>query len=183
MYLLIAFIAIPLLEITVFIQLGGLIGLWPTLGLVLLTAVAGSALLRHQGFATLQRARGSMERGEVPVREVFDGLCLVFAGALLLTPGFVTDAMGIVLFIPAVRNALRDRMASFLKRRADMHVFVDGMPGSGPKPDARGGPSGRDPFIDAEYHEVTDERAADDEIRDDGPRDSRWGPPDSRFRP
>ena len=98
--LLAAFILVPLIEIAVFIKVGGWIGLWPTLALIVLTAVLGTWQLRAQGIATLARARSQMERGVMPARELFDGLCLLVAGALLLTPGFVTDAMGGLLFVP-----------------------------------------------------------------------------------
>lgn len=85
MYILIAIILLPMVEIAVFIQVGGLIGVWPTLALILLTTFAGAALLRSQGFATAQRAREALMRNELPVAEVFDGFCLVAAGVLLLT--------------------------------------------------------------------------------------------------
>ncbi|MEL0111000.1 MAG: FxsA family protein, partial [Rickettsiales bacterium] len=88
--ILFVFIAVPIAEIAVFIEAGEQFGLWPTLGLVILTAVIGTALLRHQGLQTIQRVQLSLERGEMPVGEVFTGLCLLVAGALLLTPGFLT---------------------------------------------------------------------------------------------
>jgi len=105
--LLLAFILIPLLEIAVFIQIGGVIGLGWTLGLILLTAVLGSLALRLQGLATLSRARLLLDRGELPAKELFDGFCLVIAGVLLLTPGFVTDTLGALLFLPPLRDWLR----------------------------------------------------------------------------
>ena len=74
-------IAVPLIEIGVFIQVGGAIGLWPTLGAIVLTALAGSALIRHQGLAILGQARDSFAAGRLPVREIFDGICLLLAGA------------------------------------------------------------------------------------------------------
>ena len=144
--LLAAFIAVPLVEIAVFIQIGGLIGLWPTLAVVVATAVAGTWLLRLQGIATLNRARQQMDRGAMPTRELFDGLCLVFAGALLLTPGFVTDAVGLLLFVPAVRDALRRAAASRLETQTAARVYVNpGVGRAGPR-----APSGRpDPNRDA----------------------------------
>ena len=112
MVILLAFIIVPVLEIAVFIQVGGLIGVLPTIALVLLTAVAGTMLLRVQGLAVIRRARDSLERNELPVAEVFDGLCLAVAGVLLLTPGFVTDTLGILLFIPATRTFLRSKQTT-----------------------------------------------------------------------
>ncbi len=101
------FIGIPIAEITVFIDIGGRIGLAATLGLVVVTAIVGTVLLRNQGLATLEKARRSLENHRFPVDEVFDGLCLLVAGALLLTPGFVTDGFGLLLFLPPLRALLR----------------------------------------------------------------------------
>jgi UPF0716 protein FxsA len=102
-----AFIGVPILEIAAFIEVGGRIGLGPTMAVVIATALAGAALLRHQGLATLHRARHSLAEGRMPIAEVFDGLCLIFAGGLLLTPGFVTDSVGLLLFVPGLRAVLR----------------------------------------------------------------------------
>jgi len=121
-----AFIGVPLLEIAVFIQIGGWLGLWPTLGLVVLTAVIGTWELRAQGLATLARARTAVDAGKLPAREMFDGACLLLAGALLLTPGFVTDTIGILLFIPAVRAYLRSLLARHLSASVETHVFEGG---------------------------------------------------------
>lgn len=107
-----AFIAVPLIEIGLFVQVGGAIGLWPTLAVVLATAMAGTALLRHQGLDALARVQQSMEKGEAPLEPVFDGFCLLAAGALLLTPGFFTDAVGFALFMPPLRRALLGLIAS-----------------------------------------------------------------------
>ncbi|MGB1548494.1 MAG: FxsA family protein, partial [Alphaproteobacteria bacterium] len=74
----------PLIEIAVFIEVGGFIGLWPTLGIVLLTAMLGTALFRIQGIGILRQAQASLEANRFPAREVFDGLCLLVAGALLI---------------------------------------------------------------------------------------------------
>lgn len=154
---LLALIGVPLLEIAVFIEVGGMIGLWPTLGLIVLTALLGTWQLRAQGLATLARARASMDRGEVPARELFDGLCLLVAGALLLTPGFVTDAFGGLLFIPGLRNSLRRALGRHLAAKAETRVFVDGREVHG-----RGGPDGT---IDGEYRDLTDKPAPDDDDR------------------
>ena len=95
------FLLTPLIEIAVFIEVGSLIGLWPTLGVVVLTAVLGAALWRAQGLSTWARAQETLRAGELPVREVTDGAFLLVAGALLLTPGLVTDAIGFLLLVPA----------------------------------------------------------------------------------
>jgi UPF0716 protein FxsA len=103
---------VPVVEIAVFIVVGGRIGIAATLGLILVTAVIGSILLRVQGLATLQRIRQSMEEGRLPGRELGNGAMILVAGILLLTPGFVTDALGFALFVPAVREALWQFLAS-----------------------------------------------------------------------
>lgn len=136
------FIAVPIIEIAVFIQAGEWIGLWPTIGCVVLTAAAGAALLRHQGLATLARVQQSLQAGLMPMAELFDGLCLLAAGALLLTPGFFTDAIGLLLFTPPFRAML----ARFLGARARLHVAPSPGPGPGP---GHGGP-----VIDGDFREV-----------------------------
>jgi|TARA_R110000787_G_scaffold27835_9_gene76576 UPF0716 protein FxsA len=103
MRLLLAFIAIPLIEIALFIQVGGLIGLWPTLLIVLGTAVLGSWLVRTQGAAELGRLRQSFSTLQDPAEPLANGAMILFAGALLLTPGFFTDACGFALLVPGVR--------------------------------------------------------------------------------
>ena len=123
---LLAFIGVPLVEIAVFIKLGGILGLWPTLGVVILTAIAGTTLLRHQGLATLGRARSNLEAGRFPMAEVFDGVCLLLAGALLLTPGFVTDLAGLLLFVPALRSVLRRVLARHLTASGRIDGRADG---------------------------------------------------------
>jgi UPF0716 protein FxsA len=159
--LLAVLIGVPLIEIGLFIEIGGVIGLWPTLALVLLTAALGSWQLRAQGLATLARARQQLDRGELPTRELFDGFCLVIAGALLLTPGFMTDVIGLALFVPGVRDALRRFVANRMETAAETRVWVDGeevSPGGGrPRP----GPGGR--VIEGDYRDVSDTADDDDE--------------------
>src|SRR3546814_10773500 len=99
----------PLREIAVFIQVGSAIGVWPTIARTVATTRAGSLLLRAQGLATLLRARAQMDKGELPAREMLEGVCLVLAGGLLTVPGFVTDTLGLLLVIPPVRHMLRLR--------------------------------------------------------------------------
>ena len=147
--LLAAFIGVPLVEIAVFVQVGGWIGLGPTLALVVLTAVLGAWQLRTQGLATLLRARDQIDRGALPARELFDGACLLVAGALLLTPGFVTDATGFLLFLPPVRDILRELLARYVRTAMETRTLVDGEevgPGRAPGP-----------IIDGEFRDVSDE--------------------------
>jgi UPF0716 protein FxsA len=104
--LLLAFIAVPVFEIYLFVEIGGLIGAPATIGLVLLTALVGAWLLRLQGLATIARVRGQLESGQLPAMELLEGVVLVFCGALLLTPGFFTDLIGFLGLIPPVRRGL-----------------------------------------------------------------------------
>ena len=122
--LLLAFILIPVVEIMVFIEIGGWIGLWPTIAIVILTAVAGTALLRRQGLAVLMRFREATARGELPVMEIFVGLCLLVAGALLLTPGFVTDILGFCLFVPQFRNLVARVVWAWMSRKGVLSMHV-----------------------------------------------------------
>ena len=104
--LLLVFLAAPLVEIYLLIEVGSAIGAGATILLVVLTAVVGAALMRAQGIATLSRARASMAAGEVPAVELLEGAIILVAGALLLTPGFVTDAVGFACLVPAFRQRL-----------------------------------------------------------------------------
>ncbi len=100
------FLAIPLLEIYFLILVGSWIGALPTVLIVILTAVAGAALARQQGFATLQRVQLMLANGEMPALELLEGVILLVGALLLLTPGFITDLAGFVCLIPASRRQL-----------------------------------------------------------------------------
>lgn len=97
---------IPFLEIYLLLQVGGIIGAFPTIFLVVLTAVAGAGLLKQQGFATFQRFQESLARGEVPAYEMIEGPIILVGGALLLTPGFITDVIGFACLIPQSRKII-----------------------------------------------------------------------------
>lgn len=100
------FLSVPVAEIYLLIQVGQRIGALPTVGLVVGTAILGAALLRQQGLSTLMQARELMDRGELPAFQLLEGIVLVVGGALLLTPGFVTDAIGFLCLVPAIRRGL-----------------------------------------------------------------------------
>lgn len=102
---------VPLIEIALFIVIGGRIGVWPTIGIVVLTALAGAVMLRRQGLAALRSVQSRLMAGENPGRLLADGAMILVAGVLLLTPGFLTDTIGFLLLIPAVRGWLFDRLA------------------------------------------------------------------------
>ena len=141
-------IIVPILEIIVFIQAGDLIGLWPTIGMVILTAMVGSALLRHQGLAKLAFVQETMNAGRLPVNELFDGLCLLVAGVFLLTPGFVTDGLGLLLLLPIFKSGLRKLMAAHLKSRGKFNTHMK--QGSKQQSRHRSDPN----VIDGEFHEI-----------------------------
>jgi UPF0716 protein FxsA len=150
MWLLIAFIAVPLIEIGLFIQVGGAIGLWPTLLIVLVTAILGTFLVRTQGAMALGQLRSSFSDMRDPTEPLVHGAMILFAGALLLTPGFFTDAVGFALLVPAFRSAA----FRYIKARVNIQSFGTH---SGPQhPD--GPPRGpvRDDVIDVDYHEISD---------------------------
>jgi len=103
---LLLFMLIPIVEMWILIEVGGWIGALPTIGLVVLTATIGLSLLKQQGLSTLMRARRKMDEGAVPASELVSGVMIAVGGALLLTPGFVTDALGFALLIPQTRQWL-----------------------------------------------------------------------------
>ncbi|AML50862.1 FxsA family protein [Falsihalocynthiibacter arcticus] len=103
MWLLIAFIAIPIIEITLFLEVGGIIGTWPTVGIVILTAVVGSYLMRVQGAMALSSLQASFQEMRDPTVPIANGAMILLAGALLVTPGFFTDSIGILLLLPPFR--------------------------------------------------------------------------------
>jgi UPF0716 protein FxsA len=100
------FIIIPIVEMVLLIKVGNLIGVFPTIGLVMLTAVIGVGLLRQQGFDTLARLQSRLANGEMPGTELLEGAMLLVGGALLLTPGFFTDTVGFVCLIPVFRKPI-----------------------------------------------------------------------------
>ena len=102
----ILFIVVPLVELYLIIEIGSMIGALWTVLLVVLTAVIGVSLLRIQGLSTLNRARNSMEMGTMPAMEMMEGMALAVGGALLITPGFLTDTLGFLCLIPATRRAM-----------------------------------------------------------------------------
>ncbi len=145
MWLLLVFLAVPLIEIALFIQVGGLIGLWPTLGIVVLTAIAGSWLVRNQGLSELNRLRASLSDLRDPTEPLAHGAMILVAGVLLLTPGFFTDAVGLALLLQPVRRAVLDQIRS----RVTIRTFEYGAP-----PPPRQDPD----IIDGEWEEVSPPR-------------------------
>lgn len=154
MWLLIAFLAVPLIEIALFIQVGGWIGLWPTLAIVVGTAFAGTWAVRSQGRATMTDLRRRFDTLSDPSEPLAHGAMIIFAGALLLTPGFFTDAVGLSLMVPEVRRAVM----RFLARRIEVQRFQMGPGADAPR---RPGPEG-ETVIDGDWERVDPAQADPD---------------------
>lgn len=112
------FLVVPFLELFVLLQVGEAIGVLDTIALLVLVSLVGAWLVKREGLGVLRRAQQRAAAGAVPGRELVDGVLILFAGALLLTPGFVTDVVGILLLLPPVRAALRGATVKWLRRRA-----------------------------------------------------------------
>jgi len=115
-FLFLLFIVVPLLEMLLLIKVGGIIGALPTIALVCLTAAIGVVLIKAQGRATMLKAQQDMAKGSPPAESILDALCLILGGAMLLTPGFVTDSLGFVLLVPALRHALFHKLVAKLMK-------------------------------------------------------------------
>lgn len=154
MWLFLAFIAVPLIEIGLFIQIGGWLTLWPTLAIVLLTGIIGTHLVRQQGIKVLGELRNSMSQMRDPLSPLAHGALIVLAGVLLLTPGFFTDAIGFLLLVPPVRQAV----IGFLASRVQVNSFsASFQAGPNPHPNSRPNSGHRnDDVIDGEYSDLSD---------------------------
>jgi UPF0716 protein FxsA len=114
---LIAFVVVPIAELWLIIQVGEAIGILPTIALLILDSFLGAALLRSQGRTAWARFNEAIARSKVPAREVFDGAMIILGGALLLTPGFLSDIFGLILLLPPTRALVRKAATSFAARR------------------------------------------------------------------
>ncbi|EOW9286860.1 FxsA family protein [Vibrio cholerae] len=110
--LLFLFIAVPVIEIALFIQVGGVLGVWPTIALVLLTVIVGASLVRSQGLQTLLTVQQRLAQGQLPAQQILEGVMLAVAGVLLLTPGFFTDILGMLVLLPAPRAYFAKQLMS-----------------------------------------------------------------------
>ncbi|MCW8333924.1 membrane protein FxsA [Vibrio sp. SCSIO 43135] len=141
--LLLLFIFVPIIEIGLFIQVGGFLGLWPTIGLVLITAFVGASLVRSQGIQTLMSVQNRLNQGELPAQQIFEGVMLAVAGVLLLTPGFMTDALGMLVLLPAPRAVIAKYLMSKMVVKNVSGGFAGGQFGQSP---FEQDPFHRDPF-------------------------------------
>jgi UPF0716 protein FxsA len=144
-WLVIVFILVPLAELYVIIQVGGAIGVGPTIFLLLLDAVLGSMLLRHQGRAAWVQFNRALAENRLPHKEVFDGIMVIMGGALLLTPGFITDIFGLILLIPPTRAIVRGITSRIVRRRMALGATIWSMGRGQRPPRQRPAPGGPDP--------------------------------------
>jgi UPF0716 protein FxsA len=177
--LVLLFILVPIAELYVIIQVAGAIGLGLTLFVLIADSLVGAILLRNQGRSAWIRFNRALAEGRMPHKEVFDGVLIILGGALLLTPGFITDALGLILLIPPTRALVRSFAARLVRRRMARGSFAifamrpgRQRPAGGPAPR---GPAPEDPFaweepaapprgsgarpgdIDGTGHEIRDE--------------------------
>jgi UPF0716 protein FxsA len=151
------FVTVPLAELALLVWVGRRVGLVPTVALVVVTGIAGAALARWQGLATLDRFRAALDAGRLPHRELVDGVLILVAGAVLLTPGLLTDLAGFLLLVPPVRRLVRDRAMAAIGRRWTLPVRWSPQEGA----------------VEAEYRVVED-----DEEREEGRLGNGGGPGD-----
>lgn len=154
--LLLLFLAIPLVELYLFLTVGSEIGLLPTLAVIFLTGVAGAALARAQGLKALARYRETMAAGRVPHETVIEGLLIFVAGALLLLPGFFTDLVGFLLLLPPVRRLAQHRLEASLR---DRFRVVSTSTGGAPPPQRQARDGGDVINVEAEVVESHAHRA------------------------
>ena len=137
--LVLVFIVVPIAELFLIIQVGELIGVWWTIALLIADSILGSVLMRSQGRAAWRRFNVALQAGRPPAREVLDGVLVIFGGALLLTPGFISDILGLLLLLPPTRAVVR---AILVRRFADRMIASAtrrGPRGFGPPPGRAGG--------------------------------------------
>jgi UPF0716 protein FxsA len=132
--LIVLFIVVPIAELAVIIQVGQVIGVWWTIALLVADSLLGAYLMRSQGRAAWRRFNAAVAEGRAPTREVLDGVLVIFGGALLLTPGFITDVFGLLFLIPPTRVLVR----RLIVRRAALRVMAAARPGSRSDRHARG---------------------------------------------
>ena len=138
------FVVVPLLELALLIQMGRIVGFWPTIALVVFTGLTGAWLARTEGLRTMWRLRDDVANGRVPGQAIMDGMAVLAGGALLLTPGIITDVLGFGLLFPATRHAMQKRIMTRLERsiqegavqvrmaEGEIWTSPDGMSRSGP---------------------------------------------------
>lgn len=165
MWIFLALVLVPIIEIALFIEVGGFLGLWPTIAIVILTAFLGTVLLRRQGLATLADLQGRLQQGQDPSSTIAHGAMILIAGIVLLTPGFFTDAIGFLLLVPPIRASIIRTIGQRMTASAHVHFHQTG-PGFHREP-----PQADNSVIDGDYKDVTPPEGQDT------PGDSGWTRP------
>lgn len=147
MWLFLLFVTIPIVEIALFIQVGGWLGLWPTLGIVVLTAMLGTFLVRAQGLMALSQIQSNLRDFRDPTESIAHGAMILASGLLLLTPGFFTDGLGFALLVPPVRLAI----FRWIRSRVKVQSFVHGQAQADPRQDVASD------IIDGEFEDIDPE--------------------------
>lgn len=122
--LLLLLIVIPAIEIAIFIWTGSHIGVWSVFGLIIVTGILGTIIVRHEGLETLRRAQLSLERFEVPTEQILDGFCIIFGAILLITPGFLTDTIGFLIVFPLTRPPFKSLLKYLIKKKIDQGTII-----------------------------------------------------------
>ena len=111
------FIAVPIIEVILFITVGKYIGLWNTIFIIIITGIIGAILVKSQGITILNKALEEIKSNKMPIFSIFEGIAVLIAGAFLLTPGFLTDTLGCILLIPKTRNTIIKYITLYLEKR------------------------------------------------------------------
>jgi UPF0716 protein FxsA len=150
-----AFIALPVLELVLLIKAGQVVGIWATLALVVAAAILGAVIMSRQGISVARRTREALALGKPPVGPVLDGAFLLLAGALLITPGFLTDLMALALLIAPIRRKVARWCVRRLVERAHMQVKVyEARSKGGPEPSPSGADRVGGPVIEGEFERL-----------------------------
>lgn len=158
------FLVVPIVELYVIVQVAGGIGVLETIGLLIVISIVGAWLVRREGLGVLRKVQTQLAQGEMPTKQIVDGGLILFAGALMLTPGFVTDALGVLLLIPPTRIAIRQILMRRFKGR--IQVASPGAAGFG---GPFGAGFGRGPVYDVDSTEQVDLDRDDDPPRPPNP--------------
>jgi len=144
------FVGVPLLELFILVKVGQLVGVWPTVGLVVLTGIGGAVLARLEGMRTVWKLRGELSRGRLPGEALMDGFAILVGGALLLTPGIVTDLVGFSFLLPPTRKLLKARIRKGLEKRLQSGAISITHFGGFPGPGGSGWPTDVSPRSDVQ---------------------------------
>jgi UPF0716 protein FxsA len=135
LFLVLVFVVAPLVELAVIVQVAGTIGAFNTIGLLVVVSLVGAWLARREGIGVVRRIQAALDRGRMPSAEVADGGLILFAGALMIAPGFVSDALAILLLLPPTRALVRGPLMRYVARRSPVTVMSGaGRRGGGPRP-------------------------------------------------